>query len=189
MCSSSSMCSTLKRLAQVGDELAGLGDRQAEPLERLGVLDDPGHLGLDRREVVLGEAAAGHVDVVVEAVGGGRAEGEPDAREEPHDGPGHDVGRRVPEDVERLAVLGRQDPQLDRSVAVLERAIEVDDAPRATAATAASASRLPIPSATSRGLTAFGIFLDRTIGQLDLDHLSLKSEIRRLEIRNLNHEI
>ena len=57
----------LERLAQVLDELAGLGDGQAEPLERLGVLDDLGHLGLDRREVVLGERPVGEVDVVVEA--------------------------------------------------------------------------------------------------------------------------
>ena len=147
----------LEGLAQVGDELAGLGDRQGEPLERLGVLEDPGHLGLDGREVVLGEAAAGHHDVVIKAVGGGRAEREPDAREKPHDGPGHDVGRRMPQDVERLAVLGRQDPQLDRVVvAVFERPIEVDDLPAAIAATAASASRLPIPAATSRGLTPSG---------------------------------
>ncbi len=48
----------LEGLPQVGDELAGLVDRQREPLERLGVLEDPGHLGLDGREVVFREAYA-----------------------------------------------------------------------------------------------------------------------------------
>ena len=48
----------LERLAQVGDELACLRDRQGEPFERLGILPDPGHLGLDGGEVVLGEGFA-----------------------------------------------------------------------------------------------------------------------------------
>ena len=122
----------LERLAQVGDELPRLGDRQAEPLERLGVLDDPGHLGLDGGEVVLGEASSGHLDVVIKAAGGRRSKGEPHAGKDPHDGPGHDVRRRVPQDVECLAVPGREDPHLDRGgVAIFERTIEVDDlAPR-----------------------------------------------------------
>ena len=48
--------------------------------------------------------------------------------EEPQDRPGHDVRGRVPQDVERLAVLRGQEPQLDRpAVAVLQRPVEVDD--------------------------------------------------------------
>ena len=105
----------LERLAQVGDELAGLVDGQAEPLERLGVLEDPGHLGLDGREVILREVAAVDLDVVIEPLGRRRPERQPDAREQPHDGPGHDVRGGMAEDVERLAVPGRQDPQLDRA--------------------------------------------------------------------------
>ncbi len=103
----------LERLAEVGDELPGLGDRQGEPLERLGVAGDLRHLGLDGGEVVLGEVPAGDHDIIIEAIGGGRPERQSDAREQPHDGPGHDVGGRVPQDVERLAVPGREDPQLD----------------------------------------------------------------------------
>ena len=158
----------LERLAEVVDELAGLGDGQAEPLERLGLLDDLGHLGLDGREVVLGERAVGEVDVVIEAGGGGRAEGELDAREEPHDRPGHDVRGRVPEDVERLAVPRGQEPELDRrrpSPSSSGRSRSTT-APSATAATAASASRLPIPSATSRGRTPSGYSLTDPSGSL-----------------------
>ncbi len=44
----------LQVLTQVGDELARVGHGQRESLERLGVGDDPGHLGLDRRKVSLG---------------------------------------------------------------------------------------------------------------------------------------
>ena len=143
----------LEGLAQVGDELAGLGHRQREPLERLGVLGDAGHLGLDGREVVLREVPARDDDIIIEAVGGRGSEGQPDAREQPHDGAGHDMGRRVPQDVERLAVPRGEDLQLDRRfMAILQRPIQVDDRPSAVAATAASASRLPIPSAISRGL-------------------------------------
>ncbi len=115
-------------LAEVGDELAGLGHGEAEPLEGLGILGDPPHLGFDRREIVLGEAPLGNVDVIVIAVGGRRPEGQPDAREQPHDGASHDVGRRMTQHVERLAVPGGQDPQLDGGVlTILERPVEVDD--------------------------------------------------------------
>ena len=118
----------LQRLTQVGDELPRLGHGQAEPFERLGILHDAGHFGLDRGEIVLGETSAGNLDVIVKAGGRRRSERQPHAREKPHDGPGHDVCRRVPQDIERLAVLGGQNPHLDRrGVAVLERAIEVDD--------------------------------------------------------------
>ncbi len=51
-------------------------------------------------------------------------------------------------------------------VAIFERPIEVDDLAPATAATAASASRLPIPAATSRGLTPSGYSLTEPSGSL-----------------------
>ena len=110
----------------------------------------------------------GEVDVVIEAGGGGRAEGEPGAGEEPEDGPGHDVGGRVPQDVERLAVPRGEDPQLDRSCRRRLRAgrSRSTTVPSATAATAASASRLPIPSATSRGRTPSGYSLTDPSGSL-----------------------
>ncbi len=47
----------LEGLAQIGDELSRLIGRQREPLERLGLLEDAGHLGFDGGEVVFGERA------------------------------------------------------------------------------------------------------------------------------------
>ena len=147
------------------------GDRQGEPLERLGVLGDSGHLGLDRREVVLGEVAAGDDDVVIKAVGGGRAERQPDARKQPHDGAGHDVGGRVPQDVERLAVLGRQDLQLDgRFLSVLERAIEVDDSPLGRRRDRRVGQPLADPLGDLARADPVVIFLDRPIRQFDPNH-------------------
>ena len=163
----------LERLAQVGDELAGLVDGQGEALERLGLLEDPGHLGLDGRKVILREATAVDLDVVVEALGRCRPERQPDAGEQPHDGPGHDVRGGVAEDVERLAVPGGQDPQLDRagrSVFDLEGPVQVDD----RAVGHGRHGRIGQPLANARGDLAgtdsFGEFLDRTIRQLDLEH-------------------
>ena len=160
----------LERLAQVGDELAGLGRRAASNRSNgsasLTILR---HLGLDGRKVVLGEAAAVDLDVVVEAVRRGGPEGELHAGEEPHDGPGHDVRRRVAQDVERLAVLGGQDPQLDRAgraVPFSSGRSRSTTVPLATAATAASASRLPMPAATSRGRTPSGYSLIEPSGSL-----------------------
>ena len=171
LCSSSSMCSTLKVWPRSATNWRASAHGQGEPLERLGVLDDPGHLGLDGREVVLGEAAAGDLDVVIEAVGGGRPEGEPHAREEPHDGPGHDVGGRVPQDVERLAVPRGQDPQLDRGVvAVLERPIEVDDRAVGHRRDGRVGQPLADPLGDLARADPVGILLDRTIRQLDLNH-------------------
>ena len=83
----------LERLAQIGDELAGLGYGQAKPLEWLGGFGDPGHLGFDGGEVVLREVPARHDDIIVEAVGGRRSEGQPDPGEQPQDGAGHDMSR------------------------------------------------------------------------------------------------
>ncbi len=124
-------------------------------LEGLGRLEDHGHLGFDRGEVVLGERAAGEDDVVVEAGGGGRLEGELGAREEPHDGARHDVRGRMAEDVERLAVLGGRAGGARSAAPGRSRAGDRGrrSSPSATAATAASARRRPIPSAISRGRT------------------------------------
>ena len=81
--------------------------------------------------------------------------------------------RRVPEDVERLAVPGRSGSadSIGRPASPFSSGRSRSTiVPSATAATAASASRLPIPSATSRGADALGEFLDRTVRQLDRDH-------------------
>ena len=54
------------------------------------------------------------IDVVVEAVLDGRAEGQADAGEEPHDGPGHDVGARMPQHAERFRVPVGEQLERDR---------------------------------------------------------------------------
>src|SRR5262249_54145821 len=63
---------------------------------------------LDAREVLLADQR-GRVDVVVEAVLDGRAEGELHSGKQPHDGAGHDVGAAMAKDVEGLAVLLGED--------------------------------------------------------------------------------
>ena len=94
------MCSTLYDSPSCVGEVAGVGEGQLEPLEGAVLLDDPGHLGLDHGEVVLGERAGAGVDVVVEARLGRRAEAELRPREEAEDGAAEDVRGRVPQDAE-----------------------------------------------------------------------------------------
>ena len=143
----------LVSLPQVVDELPGLGHGHAEPLERLGLLDDPGHLGFDGRKIILGQGPRGQIDVVVKPALGGRSEGEP--------APGKI--RRIARAM-MCAVECRRTSSASRSREVRIRSStgaplpssrpsgrsRSTTAPSATAATAASASRRPIPSATSR---------------------------------------
>ena len=70
-------------------------------LERLRLGDDLAHARLDRLEV-LGRERPGHVEVVVEAVLDGGADGDLRHREELDHRLGHDVRGRVPQDVERV---------------------------------------------------------------------------------------
>jgi hypothetical protein len=87
----------------------GLGDLPAANRE-LG-FDQFLDLGLDAGEVLLRDRR--HVDVVVEALFDHRADGELGLRVKPQDGLGHDVGRAVAHDRERLRVL-RGDETHDR---------------------------------------------------------------------------
>ena len=121
----------LQRLIQVGDELPAVGDASLESLERLGRGDDLFHFGFDLGEVFLLDRS-GRVDVVVKAVVGGRAERELSAGEQAHDRPGHDVGGRVPQHVEGVAVFVGQDLERDflgasRVSGESNLAVEVDD--------------------------------------------------------------
>ena len=76
--------------------------------ERLRLGDDRPHLGLDPCQVVLAEVGtAGELEVVVEAVSDGRADGVARSGPEPEHGLGHHVGGRVPKDV---AALGASQP-------------------------------------------------------------------------------
>ena len=95
----------LERLAQIAAELDRLLAVHLDPLERLVLLDDPGHLGLDLREVGLRQGVL-HLEIVIEAVGHGRPEGQLHALEQPHDRPGHHVRTGMPQQIEGLGVLG-----------------------------------------------------------------------------------
>ena len=100
----------LERLAQVLEELDGLVPRHVYPLEGLVFGDDPRHLGLDLRKI-LGRKRVLHLEVVIEAVVYGRAEGQLHALEEPHHRAGHHVGGGMPQDAQGLGVLTGQQPQ------------------------------------------------------------------------------
>ena len=152
-------------LAQVGDELASLRHGQAEAFERLPILEDFGHLGLDGGEVFLGEAPAGQLDVVIIAAGRGRAEREPHAGKQPHDRPSHDVRGRMPQHIERLAVPGREDPQLDRlAIAVFQGTVEVDDRTPGHRRDGRVRQSLADPLGNLARAHGVGIILDRSIG-------------------------
>ena len=87
-------------LAALGHELLGLLAGQHEGLEGQVLLDDLLHFLLDGLEVLGRELPVAQIDVVVEAVLGGRAEGEVRLREQALDGLGHDVGRGVAQNVQ-----------------------------------------------------------------------------------------
>jgi len=98
----------LVSLIEVLDQAARLRGGPLEALEGLGGGDDLAHLLLDAREVLLAQRRVA-VDVVIEAVLDGGAEGQLDAGEETHDRPGHDVGAGMAQDVEGLAVAVGED--------------------------------------------------------------------------------
>ena len=95
-------------LAQVLDQGPARVGRFLEALERLAFLDDSPHFLLDARQILFADGRR-RVDVVVETVLQGRSEGELSAREQPHDGPGHDVSGAVAQHFESLRVLIGQD--------------------------------------------------------------------------------
>ena len=175
MCNSSSMCSTLNACPRSSTNW------RASATGRLNRSNGSASLRiLAISASIAGKSSSesgplGEVDVVIEAVRGGRAEGEPGAREEPQDRPGHDVGGRVAEDVERLAVPRGQEPQLDRPVAVSPFSsgpVEVDDRPVGDGGHGGVGEPLADPLGDLSGADPIGIFLDRPVRQLDLDHRS-----------------
>ena len=112
----------LARLDVLDDlALVGVVGEQRQPfvggelvaLEGLVLGDDLAHAGLDALEVVVGERlAVGQVEVVVEAVLDGRADGERGPRVEAEHGLGEQVGGGVAE--RRQAPLGVGGDDLDR---------------------------------------------------------------------------
>ncbi len=88
--------------------------------------DDLRHLLLDAREVGLGDGL-GELEVVVEAVLDGGADGVLGAREEAQDGLRHDVRSGVAQDVDGVGVVTLQGDDGDL-VALVQRRGEVDEA-------------------------------------------------------------
>ena len=77
----------------------------------------------------------------------------------------------MPQNVEGLAVPGGEDPHLDRfAVAVLQRPVEVDDPAPGHRRDRRFRQPLADPFSDLARAHPVGIILDRTIGQLDLDH-------------------
>ena len=115
----------LEGLVEPGDDFHRLRPRHLDPFEGLVGGDDLLHLGLDGRQVLVGDGAAGP-HVVVEALADGGAEGEFHALEESHHGPGHNVGCRVPHHAEAARVTGED--RLDGGGAFgWERSVEAGD--------------------------------------------------------------
>ena len=102
----------LQHLAQVLAELDRLLAIHLHPLQRLVLLDDPGHLGLDPGEIPLGDRVL-QLEVVVKAAVNRRSEGQLDAVEQPHHRPGHHVGGRMAHDLQGLGILLGDQPERD----------------------------------------------------------------------------
>ncbi len=97
----------------VGEDLEAFGERVLLAHERLGLPDDRPHLRFDPAQVVLGKTGrVGQLEVVVEAVGDGRADCVTRARPEPEHRLGHDVRRRVAQHLAALVGVGGHDTDL-----------------------------------------------------------------------------
>ncbi len=145
-------------------EAVELGAREALLLG-----DDLVHALLDRREV-LGRERAADLEVVVEAVLDRRADAELGHREEVLDRLGHDVCRRVAQDVERLGALVGDD--LD-GVAVRDDLERVDHLAVDLAGDGGLREARPDRSGDVGDARALGHLLLAAVGQLhhDLGHL------------------
>ena len=85
-------------------QLDGLGAGQDEGLDGQVLLDDLAHLFFNVGKVFVGELGVAQIDIVVEAVLGGRAKGEISLRVQALDGLCHDVGCGVADDVQFLVL-------------------------------------------------------------------------------------
>jgi len=141
----------LERLPQLAAELDRPGPRLLDPLERLILLDDLGHFGLDVGEILLGDRPL-ELEVVIEAVVDRRPKGQLHPVEKPHHRPGHHMGGRVAHDLQGLRVLAvssrkETSPSSGRGVSA------PTTCPFTSAAKVALAKRGPISAAMSIGRT------------------------------------
>jgi hypothetical protein len=163
------------------------GDRRVlghdAALHRQGFADDPGHLGLDLREV-FGAERRGARKIVVEAVLDHRPDGDLGVGKQALHGLGQQVRRGVPDDVERIGMLVGDD--LERGIALdAERQIDqlaVDLAgQRGLGQTGADGG------GDTRDVDRAGEFTAAAVGERDVDHgeiLSSKQKGRRSALRS-----
>ena len=100
----------LEILAQFVAQLQRLVARLFQPLERLVGLDDLGHLGFDLRKILFRERPRQHHVVIKPAVHR-RPERQLHVGKQPHHGPGHHVGARMPHHAQGRGILFGQNPQ------------------------------------------------------------------------------
>ena len=113
-------------LAQILHQGTSFRGRTLKALERLRLLDDLAHLLFNAREILFADRRR-RVDVVVEAVLQRRTEGELRAGEKPHHGPGHDVGGAMPQHLEGVGILVRENLEMNLAVAGRQLAVQVDN--------------------------------------------------------------
>ena len=85
-------------------QLHGLGAGQDEGLDGQILLDDLAHLFFDVCQILVAELLVAQIDIVVEAVLGGRAESKVSLRIQALDGLRHDVGCGVTDNVQFLVL-------------------------------------------------------------------------------------
>src|SRR5450759_1683889 len=103
-----------------------LGARQLGARHRQVLAHDPGHLLLDAPEVGVGDGL-GELEVVVEAILDGRADGVLGAGDQAQDGLRHDVRRGVPQHVDGVGVVALERDDVD-AVASVQRGGDLDEA-------------------------------------------------------------
>ena len=161
----------LQCLTQVLAEPEGLVAAHFLSLERLVFLDDLCHFGLDLGEVLLGNPPRA-LKIVVEAVFDGGAKGQLNPVEKPHHRPRHDVGARVPHDVQGLRVAIGDQPQGDlaffgqESIGADDLAVNLRGQGGLGQAGTDSRRNVDRPD-------AMRVFQDFAVGQGDFQHISL----------------
>ena len=156
--------------------------------QRLVAGDDPPHLFLDCRQILVGERPAPRRrrEIVIETVLGRWAEGDLGSGEEVLDGLGEDVRAIVADQFERLGLVARGD-QLEPGIA-LERAGDVAHlAVDARGERGLGQARADRRGDIGRG-RAFRHFPDRTVGKRNLEHLAHRAAAVAARRRRLNRK-
>ena len=100
----------LECLLHVAAQLDRLIAIERKLLEWLGQFNDFGHLGFNLGKVIFVQFL-GQVEIIIKAIGNGRAEGQRNIRIKPHDGSSHNVRGGVTQNVQCLWVFFGKQPQ------------------------------------------------------------------------------